>query len=497
MRYLFLLFLLISLIALPSFSQTNVITSNIEFIYSSPQSISNHVYYLSLILKGEIINGTSAKVNITSISGYIGALGLPPLPLNGVPISPPLAIGDNIYFIYVPNVTAISLAIKKAYLACANYTNGSWHLKNLITRGIVTGISAYNNSVYALWKSSGKTYLLTISQGRVVSNVTLSVANITSIEAGNGAGVVSNASLILSIIGFPTAEAKYYVINLSTGKVLYEIPDYNNISPALVSVSGNLALVAYITNASSILVLYSLTTGKILSEKIFEGIIISSYINDKFILVEEVQKNSNRSAIGSISIYNLSWGLVYQQKEYLSPFSFSQIDGLYLNSTNLVIIMTRISVQHHNNQTVTTSTLKFITALQAPKPFTIYVTPIYHPGVTTLNISWNANPKTTYSVYFNGTLITETTSSYVLYNVTENGTYLVKIVAENPLGKVEENVSIKVIVKPIVTSVITSVANSTSSHITSAYTKFSSVQIVIVVIIIAIIALAIFLLKRR
>jgi len=101
--------ILFSSLSLLTFSQTTTIPFSETIVYTTPQSISNHVYYLSLTIKGEIVaNKTSVRSNITSITGYISALGLPPLPLNGIPITPPQAIGDNIYFVYLPGVTSIS-----------------------------------------------------------------------------------------------------------------------------------------------------------------------------------------------------------------------------------------------------------------------------------------------------------------------------------------------------------------------------------------------------
>ena len=546
-KYLLLLPLFLSLLSLVAFSQTTEIGFNVTIVYASPQSISNHVYYLNLTEKGEtIVNGTSIKTNITSISGYIGALNLSPLPLNGVPLSPPTAIEDNIYFIYVPNVTSLSnLTIKKTYLAYANYTNGSWHLNNVITNGIVTGISSYNNSIYALWKPSltGEIYLLKISKGKVVNNVTLGVKNVTSIEVGNGVGIVSNVSSFSSIIKLSSSslvKVNYYVINISTGKVLYEIPDYNGISPTLVSTSGNLALVTYLTPTVSFsqtyLVLYNLTTGNILSEKTFEGIAFG-YINDKFILVEEELGETTGSAIESISIYNLSWGQIYHQTESITPYSLIQADGLYVNSSSLIIILTLSSSVFQNNQVVTTTTLKLVTALQAPRQFAIHVTQQHYPGYTILNISWNENPQTSYLVYVNDSLIAKTTNNYVIYNVSENGTYLIKIVAENPLGELEENATVQVTVQPAVTtttttttststtpissttittsstpttttsssSTITSTTTTTikttsssmSTFITATSSMIQIVAIVAIIVIIIVIALAIFLLRRK
>ena len=472
-------------LSLLTFSQTTTIPFSETIVYTTPQSISNHVYYLSLNMKGEVvINGTSVKYNITSISANISALGLPPLPLNGIPIAPPQAIGSNIYFVYIPGVTSVSSLsslvsnLTKAYLGYANYTNGSWHLKNVITSGIVRGISVYNNSLYALWKPSptGETYLLLISQNQVVRNISVDVSNASNIEVGNDIGIVSNASLLslnLQMSASANIKVEYFVINLTTGKVIYKIPDYNNISPAQVSVSNGLALVSYVPMSSpsssitSYIVLYNLSTGKIISEKSFNGIALG-YINGKFILIYNAQ-TSGTSTVDTFAVYNLSWGQLYREVEVTTPESYYIPDGLYVNSTAVTILLTHllVSVNIQTNQVTMTSSLEFMAALQAPKPFTISVSQQHYPGYTVLNISWNETQPSTYLVYVNNTLIGQTKSEFIQYNVTENGTYLIKVVADNPLGEIQENTTVKVLVYPAQITFTTTITTTTSSSITT------------------------------
>jgi len=483
--------MLLSFPPLLTFSQSTTATSistSETIVYTTPQSISNHVYYLSLTMKGEVvINGTSERLENTSISGYISALGLPPLPLNGVPISPPQAIGDNIYFIYVPNVTSIRgfNNITEAYLAYANYTNGSWHLKNIITSGVVTGISVYNNSIYAIWKQSlnGKAYLLTISQNQLVRNISINVPNAYSIEVGNGVGVVSNVSS-LSILNSQTSanvSVKYFAINLTNGKVIYMVPDYNNISPSQVSVSNDLLLVSYVQipttaitspSMTSYIVLYNLSTGKpVEPAKSFNGIAYG-YINGKFILVYNVQLYLT-SVKYELTVYNLSWGQLYHEVEIGSPESSYVADGLYVNSTSVVILVTQLlsTVNLQTQQVTTTSSLRLKTAVQAPEPFAISVSEQHYPGYTILNISWNETQPSTYLVYVNGTLIGQTKSNSIQYNVTVNGTYLIEVVAMNPLGEVQENITTTVTVYPVQQTITTTTSTTTSSTITTTTTS--------------------------
>jgi len=548
---LFSLLLFVSSLSLLTFSQATTISFNESVVSTTPQSISNHVYYLSLTVKGEIIiNKTSESVNITSMTGYISALGLPPLPLNGVPLTPPQAIGDNIYFDFVPNVSSITNLhnITEAYLAYANYTNGSWHVKNLITSGIVTGIFAYNNSLYALWKSSqeGETYLLSVSQNNVIKNVSINIPNASYIEVGKGIAVISNSSsssLNLQSLLTTGLNIQYYVINLSTGKVIYKIPDYNGNPPILVSVSNDLGLVSYTSvtessNGLSYLVLYNLSTGKILSEKSFYGTAIG-YINGKFILAYEEQVVGT-SGIETLSVYNLTWGQLYQESETISPSLLYSPDGLFVNSSTVSILLTQVS-QHVNIQTdqvMENSSLKIVSVFQMPKPFTINVSEQHYPGYTLLNISWNENQSDTYLVYVNNSLLGQTKSESMQYNVTENGTYLMKVIAENPLGEIQENITINVTVYRVqitsttttstitttstttstTTTMISSTTTTTSSAITSSSTASSptttmtssstttshsttsfntTIVIAIVLIVVVVIALILFLARRK
>jgi len=480
---LFSLLLFVSSLSLLTFSQVAVISFNETIVSTTPQSISNHVYYLSLTVKGfTIINGTSVSSNITSMTGYISALGLPPLQLNSVPLTPPQAIGDNIYFAYVPGVSSITNLqnITKTNLAYANYTNGSWHIKNVITGGIVTGIFAYNNSLYALWKSShgGETYLLSISQNNVIKNISINVPNASYIEVGNNVAVISNSSSSLNLQSLLTTglNMQYYVINLSTGKVIYKIPDYNGNPPILVSVNNDLGLVSYTSvtgspTGLSYLVLYNLSTNKTISEKSFYGTALG-YINGKFILAYNEQVVGT-SVIETLSVYNLTWVQLYKESETISPTSLNSPDGLFVNSSTVSILLTQISL-HPNIQTdqvTENSSLKIINVFQIPKPFTINVSQQHYPGYTLLNISWNENQSDTYLVYVNNTLFAQTKSESIQYNATENGTYLVKVIAENPLGEIQENMTVNVTVYPVQgTSIITSTTTSNNTITTSTTT---------------------------
>jgi len=485
---LFSLLLFVSSLSLLTFSQVTVISFNETIISTTPQSISNHVYYLSLTVKGfTIINKTSVSSNITSMTGYISALGLlSPLPLNGVPLTPPQAIGDNIYFVYVPGVSSISNLnnITKTYLAYANYTNGSWHVKNVITSGVVTGIFAYNNSIYALWKSShgGETYLLSISQNNVIKNISINVPNASYIEVGKGIAVISNSSSSLNLQSLSTTglNIQYYVINLSTGKVIYKIPDYNGNPPILVSVSNDLGLVSYTSvtgspTGLSYLVLYNLSTNKTISEKSFYGTALG-YINGKFILAYDEQVFGT-SAIETLSVYNLTWGQLYKESETISPTSLNSPDGLFVNSSTVSILLTQISLRPNvqTDQVTENSSLKIINVFQIPKPFTINVSEQHYPGYTLLNISWNENQSDTYLVYVNNTLFAQTKSESIQYNATENGTYLVKVIAENPLGEIQENMTVSVTVYPVqVTSTTTTTSTTISTTATTTNTTTST-----------------------
>ena len=501
---LFSLLFFVSSLSLLTLSQTTTTSFSETIVYTTPQSISNHVYYLSLTIKGEVVtNKTSVRSNVTSISSNISALALPPLHLNGFPITPPQAIGDNIYFVYVPRVTSISnlssLILNKynsTYLACANYTNGSWHVKNVITSGIVTGISVYNDSLYAIWKQSptGEAHLLVISQNHIVRNVSVNVPNASSIEVGNGVGVVSNVSPLsfnLQMLISFEINVEYFVINLTTGKVIYKIPDYNGISPVQVSVSNGLGLVSYVpplifysrsspgysssSSITSYIVLYNLSTGKIISPvKSFNGIALG-YINDKFMLVYYAP-TSETSPVDIFTVYNLSWGQLYQSAEPITPQSVYMTDGLFVNSTTVTILLTQLSmsINTQTNQVMMTSALEFVNALQVPKPFTINVSEQHYHGYTTLDISWNENQSSTYLVYVNNTLVGQTKSEFIQYNVTENGTYFIKVVAENPLGEVQENTTVKVIVYPVQTTSTSTTTTSTTTTTTSTTTFTTS-----------------------
>lgn len=119
-------------------------------------------------------------------------------------------------------------------------------------------------------------------------------------------------------------------------------------------------------------------------------------------------------------------------------------------------------------QVTVTSSLEFYNALQSPKPFTIYVTELHYPGYTILNISWNENQQDTYLVYVNDSLLGQTKGESMEYNVTENGTYLIKIIVENPLGKLEENATINVTVYPVQKTTSSLSATNSSSTMTKS-----------------------------
>ena len=483
---LFFIILPLLLSSLTAFSLTFQFSLSGTIVTTTPQSISNHVYCLSQSIEGKVTtNGETGSINVTSFSAYISAIGLPPLPLDGVPITPPQAIGDNVYFVYIPGVTSIpnGYTLTESYLAYANYTNGSWHTKNLTTSGIVTGIFAYNNSLYALWKPSleGVTHLLVISQNQqVIRNVSLSLVNATSIQVSGNLGVISVGALSLNLtqeVANAHRNEEYFVVNLSNGETLYQIPNYNTITPTLVSVSNGMALVSYIPNtSSSYLVLYNLSTGKVLFERSYDEL-AEGFINKDFILVAE-EKIVGTSGTETFSVYNLSWDLLYQESKLGSESSLYYIDGLFVNSTSVTILLVHITTQINlfQFQVTLSSSLDFVNALQSPKPFTFYVSEQHYPGYTLLDISWNENQPDTYLVYINNTLIGQTKSESMEYNVTENGTYLIKIVAENVLGSLEENATLYVTVYPIqkITSSSTTTTSTTSSITNNSTTPTTS-----------------------
>ena len=473
-RLSFFLILPILLSSITTFSLSIQLSLSGSIVITTPQSISNNVYYLTENVEGEVtVNGGSISIDITSVSTSIGGQGMPPLSLNGTVITPPKVIGDNIYFAYVPGVTSIpnGYTLTEAFLAYANYTNGSWHVKNVITNGIVSDFSVCNNSIYALWKPSptGETYLLTISQNKVVRNVSINVVNASTIEVSNGLGVISNAPLNFTqeLVGLHK-NTEFFVVNISTGKVLYQIPDYQNAMPNRVSVSNGIGLVTYVQSASSsYLVLYNLSTGKMISEKSFNGVTVG-FINKGLILMEEEQISGN-NVIETFSIYNLSWGLLYHKIMVGSEYSLYDADGLLINSNGATIILMHASIQVNlfGLQVTITSSLEFINALEAPKPFTIYVTELPYPGYTILNISWSENQPYTYLVYINNSFIGQTNDSFIQYNITKNGTYLIKVVAENPLGKLQENAIINVKVYPVQKATTSSYTSNSSSSNTA------------------------------
>ena len=485
----FFLVLPILLSSITTFSLSIQLSLSGTIVITTPQSISNNIYYLTESVEGEVtVNGGSTSIDITSVSTSIGGQGIPLLSLNGTVITPPKAIGDDIYFVYVPGVTSIpnGYTLTEAYLAYANYTDGNWNVKNVIANGIVSDFSVCNNSIYALWKSSlnSQTYLLLISQNQVVRNVSINVVNASTIEVSHGLGVVSNAPLNFTqdLVGLHT-DTEYFVINISTGKVIYQIPDYNNVMPNSVSVSNGIGLVTYVQSASSsYLVLYNLSTGKAISNKSFNGVTVG-FINRELILVEEEQA-SGSNIIEKFSIYNLSWALLYHKTMVGSEYSLYDADGLLINSNGVAIILTHVSTEVNvfGLQVTVSSSLEFINALEAPKPFTIYVTELPHPGYTILNISWGENQQYTYLVYINNTFIGQTKGESVQYNATNNGTYLIKVVAENPLGKLQENATVSVKVYPVqkATTVSNSTSNSSSSDASTAtvikYTFSNEIQ---------------------
>jgi len=281
-------------------------------------------------------------------------------------------------------------------------------------------------------------------------------------------------------------------------------------------------------------VLYNLSTGKVISPvKSFNGIALG-YINDKFILVYYAP-TSETSAVDIFTVYNLSWGQLYQNAEPITPQSVYMTDGLFVNSTTVSILLTQLSmlINTQTNQVMMTSALEFVNALQVPKPFTINVSEQHYPGYTLLNISWNENQSDTYLVNINNTLVGQTRSEFFQYNITENSTYLIKVIAENPLGEIQESIAINVTVHPVqktttttttsttspstmtsttstsstttTSSIVTSLSSTTSSSTSTSSTTSThsttslstTLVIAIVVIVIIVIVLAVFFLARR
>lgn len=460
---------------------------NASIIYTSPSAVlNNSIFYLCAIINGTVslnLVSQSATFNVTSVSTYLSGLNIPILQLDGFVISTPKVIGNKVFFIYLPGVKSINpsnLTIKKSYFAYASF-NGNWgKVINLLTYGASEDFDVYNNTVYLIWKpsySSSNSFLLILnSNGILLNNISLNIINATSISVSNGLGVIGNSSISqltslenLSVSGLV---GDYFVINLSNGKVLYEIPEYNGLEPSLVSVSDNLALVTYSSSSASYLVLYNLSNQKILSTREYNSEAIG-YINDGYILVEQIVK-SNFGINSIITVYNENWSVIYQKSQQ-SLTSYLLADGLIVNSTSVTAIITTINTELSFSQITIISSIELIKVLEAPEPFTISVYEYHYPGYTILYLIWNEKVPSTFYVYFNNSLRSILHQNYVEYNITQNVTYLVKIVAMNALGNITENIIIKIIVYPYLSKITSTTTTSSSSTTSTTETTVSNI----------------------
>ncbi|QIW22964.1 hypothetical protein EWF20_01500 [Sulfolobus sp. S-194] len=492
MRSLFYLSIIIFLLlSLTTYSQVSL--SNIPFtasiIYTTPSSMSSHIFYLCVLASGYMsvnLVSESTHFNISSITTYIAGINIPKLPLNGLVLSTPKLIGDKVYFIYIPGVNSISpnFTITKANLGYAIF-NSSWSsVYNLIDKGIVEDFDIYNNTIYVLWKASynsSSIYLLTFTtSGEVIRNESIKIPNASSIIVSENLGIIGNTSiselksLSLSFSSVSTFQGHYFIVNLSDGKIVYQIPQYNGIEPSYVSVSNNTILVSYTTNTSSYLVLYNITTGKLISNKEFNGIAIG-YINKNFILAENIKKSSLNGVNINIILFNKDWNEIYATSKS-SLTSYLLADGLIVNSSSVTAIITKIDTQISFSQISITSDLEVKILLQAPKPFTISVIQLHYTNYTTLEIGWNEIIASRYEVFLNSTLIANITQEFTEYNVTTNSTYVIKVVAINLLGEIEETTIVHVIVNPPISKKNTNTTTSTTSSSTVIQTT-SSTQI--------------------
>ncbi|BFI75617.1 hypothetical protein [Sulfurisphaera ohwakuensis] len=489
MRSLFYLSIII-LLLLPLTTYSQVSFSNIPFtaniIYTTPSSISNHIFYLCVLISGYMsvnLGSESIHFNISSVTTYIAGIDIPELPLNGLVISTPKVIGDKVYFIYLPDVNSISpnFIITESRLGYAIF-NGSWSsVYSLIDSGIVEDFDIYNNTIYALWKASynsSNVYLLTLTtSGEVIKNVSINIPNASSITVSDNLAIIGNISISslisseLSISSFSTFQGKYFVINLSNGDIVYQIPQYNGIEPSQVSVSTDTMLVSYATNTSSYLVLYNLSTGKIISVKDFNGVAIG-YINNDFILVESVEKSSLSGININVILFTKNWNEIYESSES-SLTSYLFAEGLIVNASSVNAIVTKINTQISLSQISITSSLEIKSLLQAPQPFTISVTQLHYANYTILEISWNEKINSRYEVFLNNTLIANTTQEFTEYNVTTNSTYIIKVIAINLMGEIEETTIIHAIVYPPISK---STITTTTSTSTSTFTQTTDTQ---------------------
>lgn len=478
--YILTVFILLpSLLALPTSSFT--IPYQASIAYTTPSGISNHIFYLCVDISGTAQIGLESQgfsLNISSISTYITDNGVIPLPLNGTAISTPKVVDTTeVFFIYIPGVNSITpqnLNITASYLAYSNFTGNNWgKVVNVITQGVTTDFSVYDNKIYAIWRpyyNSSESYLLTITpQGNIVSNISLGIKNALLITVSNDElGVVENGSVSQILSNLQSISSKinigdFFVINMTTGKILYEIPQFNGLNPSGVSVNKEgLLLVSYSTNTFSYLVLYNLSNGKIISSSSFSTVTVG-FINGNYILAEEFQKGF-ASIITTIVVYNLSWSPIYNKTEN-SLTTYQLADGLFINSTGVFALITQINSQASLSQILVSSSIKLINILSPPSRFSIYVTQEHHPGYTLLNISWNENQQAKFMVYVNSTLIKVTDKHFIQLNITENSTLEIKIVAINQLGNVSENFTVKVIVYPKTTvqSTTTQYSNTTTT----------------------------------
>jgi len=502
-----LLFVLLSLSVLtPQFlvnSQTfsNSLPISVDLMEFTQESISNNtIYYIEIQGFGLMVylaNESRFSLENLSITSTLYASSLAevgmsgvPLKLKGVVMLPPKVINDTVYFAYAPGATVLKdLNPKTVLLAYAKFSfkNGWGSIVNVTSNGIVRSFDVFGNKVYVLFiDGNNRTHVLVIEDNVIVKDIQIKISNPFQIEVINDNLILISNSTAASYLSYvfntsisqPALGFNYFILNLSSGKIV-KLGNYNNLEPYLVyPVNGSVIAAVYqdITTSltsNSFLVLYDLQKNmSIINIKSFSKTSIYQIIaNDGYIIVARMQLSQQYQGYKFIiEVYNSSLALLNTLSFTSSFFPIFQLPTPYAiieNQSSIIAVMNIFQIEFSQSSISMFSTIDLQEIGSKPLPFNVYVSQIRGNGYTLLNITWDKNIDCTYRIYINGTLVGITKNTNFVYNVTQNGTYLIKVVAINNFGSKEKQVIVEVTVNPLITTTQTTTTSITTQQTTT------------------------------
>jgi hypothetical protein len=506
----------------------NVSTSGIEF--------------KEFIIKGNLVasfNNNFYKFNLTtitppSVSAYGGKLLIVLLATNQKII----------------NITSFSLtknlSVYYMFFDGKYFTNPT----PLINFGFPESVLTNGTHILVLWKASynaSKTYLLIFQNFKIIRNVSLT-ENITSLVMFYKDKILAINSPLLGSLQSLTRISSPLTTNFSIAYVIdfngSIIKEFSITSVGKVHGSPELFYVNNYGGFRSVITIYNLTSGKLVQQFTLPYIVTNLFIlYNRYIVYSGVRVGAlETNQILQVMVYKGgSWynytSLVFppalpQSLTYITlvgaGFSNSSTTIFLINSTNYIVSRTP-PIQIQSIILPWNLTINFT---PPPKP-EVNIRQVTNLGQTTLYIHYNENNANLYGVYnitiyLNNKIIYTSSkpSGTISYNVYENGTYNLVVIAMNIFGTTNTTKQIKVIVLPkqvnntqtvttttttTITTSITTTTKSTTQTFTTTSIQTSTSQltnvtqqggiplpiIIAVIIIIVIVAILVFLLLKR